>query len=82
MKVRKTAKELLIVQKKESLLSFLTDFFSVPVIEAGKWLSERFSKVNVFVFVLDFIIEAPFKVFVEIAEEWTKYVKERKEEIS
>lgn len=82
IKVRKTAKELLIVQKKENLLSFLADFFYVPVVEAGKWLSERFSKINVFVFVLDFIIEAPFKVFVEIAEEWTKYVKERKEEIS
>jgi hypothetical protein len=47
----------------------------------GKWLSENFSRVNVFVFVLDFIIEAPFKIFVEIAEEWTKYVRERKEEI-
>lgn len=82
LKVRKTAKELLIVEKKDSLLSFLIDFFYVPIIETGRWLSERFSKINVFVFVLDFIIEAPFKVFVEIAEEWTKYVKERKEDIS
>lgn len=82
IKVRKTAKELLIVERQENLLSFLADFFYVPVVEAGKWLSERFSKINVFVFILDFIIEAPFKVFVEIAEEWTKYVKERKEEIS
>jgi hypothetical protein len=30
---------------------------------------------------MDFIIESPFKVFVEIAEDWTKYVKEKKEEI-
>lgn len=82
LKVRKTAKELLIVEKKDSLLSFLIDFFYVPIIETGKWLSERFSKINVFVFVLDFVIEAPFKVFVEIAEEWTRYVKERKEDIS
>jgi hypothetical protein len=37
--------------------------------------------VNVFVFILDFIIEAPFKIFVEITEEWTKYVKERKDDI-
>lgn len=82
IKVRKTAKELLIIEKKESLLSFLIDFFYMPIIEVGKWLSERFSKINVFVFVLDFIIEAPFKIFVEIAEEWTRYVKERKDDIS
>jgi len=30
---------------------------------------------------LDFIIEAPFKIFVDIAEQWTKYVRERKEDI-
>ncbi|MDO8260026.1 MAG: hypothetical protein Q7T50_00830 [Candidatus Magasanikbacteria bacterium] len=82
IKVRKTARELLIVEKKESLLSFLIDFFYVPIIEVGRWLSERFSKINVFVFILDFIIEAPFKIFVEIAEEWTRYVKERKDDIT
>jgi hypothetical protein len=48
----------------------------------GKWLSNNVSKVNIFVFIFDFIIEAPFKVFVNVAEEWTRYVKERKDEIS
>ena len=52
-----------------------------PIVAVGKWLTEKFSRINVFVFVLDFIIEAPFKIFVDIAEQWTKYVKERKEEI-
>ena len=53
----------------------------MPIVATGKWLSEKFSRINVFVFFLDFIIEAPFKIFVEIAEEWTKYVKERKDEL-
>jgi hypothetical protein len=50
-------------------------------VAVGKWLSEKFSRVNVFVFVMDFIIEAPFKILIDIAEDWTKYVKERKDEI-
>lgn len=82
IKVRKTTKDLLVIEKKDSLFTFVIDFFYVPIVEAGRWLSERFSKFNVFVFILDFIIEAPFKVFVEIAEEWTRYVKERKDDIS
>lgn len=82
IRIRKNARELIIVEPKENILSFVVDFFYIPIVSAGKWLSEKFSKINVFVFVLDFIIEAPFKVFVEIAEEWTKYVKERKDEIS
>lgn len=81
LRIRKVAREMYIVENRESVLSFIADFFYVPIIEAGKWLNEKFSRINFFVFILDFIIEAPFKVFVDIAEEWTKYVKERKEEI-
>ncbi len=81
IRIRKNARELIIVPPKENLLGFFADFFYVPIIAAGKWLSEKFSHINVFVFILDFIIEAPFKIFVEIAEEWTNYVKERKEDI-
>lgn len=81
IRIRKSTKELIVVEPKESIFSLFSDFFYVPIISAGKWLSEKFSKINVFVFVLDFIIEAPFKMFVEITEEWTRYVKERKDEI-
>lgn len=81
IRIRKGARELIVVEDRESLFSFLIDFFYIPVAYTGKWLSEKFSRINVFVFILDFIIEAPFKVFVEIAEEWTKYVRERKDQI-
>lgn len=81
LRIRKGAHELIVIEKKDNLFSFLVDFFYMPLIAAGKWLSEKFSRINVFVFFMDFIIEAPFKIFVEAAEEWTKYVKERKEEI-
>jgi len=81
IRIRKSAKELYVIKQKENILGFFADFFYLPIIVVGKWLSEKFSRINVFVFVLDFIIEAPFKIFVEITEEWTKYVKERKENI-
>jgi len=81
IRIRKNAHEMIIIQSKENLFSFLADFFYIPIVAAGKWLSEKFSRINVFVFALDFIIEAPFKIFVEIAEEWTKYVKERRDQI-
>jgi hypothetical protein len=81
LRIRKVARELYIIENRENIFSFILDFFYVPIIEVGKWLNEKFSRINFFVFILDFIIEAPFKIFVDIAEEWTKYVKERKEEI-
>ena len=81
VRIRKTTREFIIVEPKENIITFLLDFFSIPIIAVGKWLSQKFSRLNVFVFIMDFIIEAPFKVFVEISEQWTKYVKERKDDI-
>ncbi|MDO8592951.1 MAG: hypothetical protein Q7R92_04275 [bacterium] len=81
LRIRKVAREMYIVERRQNILSFIMDFFYVPIIEVGRWLNEKFTRLNFLVFILDFIIEAPFKVFVDIAEEWTKYVKERKEEI-
>jgi hypothetical protein len=81
VRIRRNVRILFVVEKRENLLNFLMDFFFVPIAMVGRWLSEKVSRVNVFVFVMDFILEAPFKVLVEIAEQWTRYVRERKEDI-
>ncbi|PIT93564.1 hypothetical protein COU00_03675 [Candidatus Falkowbacteria bacterium CG10_big_fil_rev_8_21_14_0_10_43_11] len=75
------AKAYSVMDARENILSFFANFFYVPIVAMGKWLSETFSQINVFIFILDFIIEAPFKIFVEMFEQWTAYVKERKEGI-
>lgn len=77
--VTRGVKELMIVERRENLGSFLIDLFYMPIILVGRWLSKNASKLNVFIFVFDFIIEAPFKILVEIAEDWTKYVRERRD---
>jgi hypothetical protein len=81
IRIRKSVKEMVVVESADNLVGFVIDFFYVPIVAVGKWLSEKFSRVNVFVFVMDFIIEAPFKILIDIAEDWIKYVKERKDEI-
>jgi hypothetical protein len=81
IRIRQNVKQLIVVEEKENLLNFILDFFFVPIAAVGKWLSAKFSKINVFMFLMDFVIEAPFKVLVEIAEQWTRYVRERKEDI-
>ncbi|MBL7058072.1 hypothetical protein ISS03_01925, partial [Patescibacteria group bacterium] len=81
IRIRKIIGELRVIEPKETIFSFLVDFFYMPIVATGKFLSENFSRVNVFIFIMDFIMEAPFKALVEIVEEWAKYVKERREEI-
>ncbi|MFZ2970632.1 MAG: hypothetical protein WA063_05780 [Minisyncoccia bacterium] len=81
IRIRQNARELLVVQRKEGIGTFIMDLFTIPIIQMGHWLSEKLSTINVFVYILDFIIEAPFKTFVEIFEEWIYYIREEKEKL-
>ncbi len=77
--VSRGVKDLMIIERKENLGTFVIDLFYMPIILVGRWLSNNMSRVNIFIFIFDFIIEAPFKILVEVAEDWTKYVRERRD---
>lgn len=81
IKIRRNARELLVIQRKEGISTFFMDLFTIPIIQMGQWFSEKLSSINIFVFILDFIIEAPFKTFIEIFEEWIYFLREEKEKL-
>ena len=81
IRIRATAKELKVIDKREGVGSFLVSFFSMPVVSAGRWMASRFRKLNLFAFIMDYIIEAPFKLFVSALEHWLGFMKEKKEEV-
>ena len=81
IRIRQNARELVVTKRKEGIFSFIGDLFSIPILQMGQWLSTKLSNINVFVFILDFIIEAPFKTFVEIFEGWIYFIKEEREKI-
>lgn len=80
-RLRNTARELLMQKEKPSLISTVIDFFALPFLKAGHWLTIKFQKINVFLFLLDYVLETPLKTIISVAEQWTSFVKEKKEEI-
>ncbi|MBI3379644.1 hypothetical protein HY029_02725 [Candidatus Gottesmanbacteria bacterium] len=71
-----------LVIDREGPLTPVVDFFFLPVIRVGQWLSgEVLAKFNVFIFFFDFIIEMPLKAVVEVIDEWVHFVRLKKEEI-
>lgn len=81
IRIRAMAKELKVVDNKEDLLSFLINFFSLPIVAVGRWMSTKFRKINLFAFIMDYIIEAPFKMTILALEDWIGFMKEKKEEV-
>ncbi|MFA6392147.1 MAG: hypothetical protein WCW66_05405 [Patescibacteria group bacterium] len=81
IKLRQDNKELRMQNQKEGFFSILVDFFTIPIVRVGHWLSLKAPKVNVFVFILDVIIEAPFKSIVHVSEQWIDYIREKKDDL-
>jgi hypothetical protein len=81
IRIRNAVKDIVISAKRQGLMGSLFDLITIPVLNAGRWLSTTVSKVNIFVYFFDFILEAPFKVAVRFFEGWTDYIKEKREEL-
>ena len=80
-RLRAVANQYLVLPRKENLLNFLIDFFTLPIISVGKFFSENFAKVNIFIYILDFAIETPFKMLIELLEKAFSFLGEKREEI-
>ncbi len=81
VKIRERSRELEVNEEKEGVLGLITDLFSMPIIQVGKWLSGQWTKYNVILVLMTAIIDMPFQVFTEFLEQWRYFLKEKKEEI-
>ncbi len=81
IRVRLLSKELLVVDQRENIFTVLFDFITVPILQVGRWIALRAPKINVMIFFLDVIIEAPFKATLEAIEGFFGFLKEKREEI-
>jgi hypothetical protein len=79
-RIRVSSKEYELVDR-QGVLEPLIDFFFLPILWAGDMLSKEIAKINIFIFLFDFILEAPLKVIFEVAEEWIRFIRTKKEEI-
>lgn len=81
IRIRRSVSAVRLIPARESALGSVISFVSLPVLEFGRWLAVQISQLNVALFFMDRILEAPFKILIDIVEEWFTFVRERKEEI-
>lgn len=81
IRIRYNAKRWQVVSGEEGTLAFMWNLFALPIVEVGRWLSTKFQAINIFVFIMDFIIENPFKLILKISDAFVSFVKEKREQI-
>lgn len=80
VKIREQSKELTIQKNKETIIFFILDLFTLPILRMGKWFSEKYTKLNIGLFIT-VLIDMPFSYFLEFLEQWRYFLKEKKQEI-
>ena len=66
---------------REGIIWALGDLFTLPFLKIGQVLSDQVAKINVWLYILDFLFEAPLKLILEVIESWAVYIREKKEEL-
>lgn len=69
------------VGEKQDVLTPFIDFLFMPIIRVGRRLTQSISQINFFLFLFDFMIETPFKVFFAFIEQWFKFLHEKTEDL-
>lgn len=69
------------VGEKQNVLTPFIDFLFVPIIRVGRRLTQSISQINILLFLFDFLIETPFKVFFAFVEQWFKFLHEKTEDL-
>lgn len=69
------------VVESQGTLAILGNVLAVPIVRTGRWLSQTFSSINIFVLIMDFIIETPFKRLLNFSNQFLAYLREKAEEM-
>jgi hypothetical protein len=81
VRIRRSVDDIRLLPKSEGAFSAVFSFLFLPVLEFGRFLTQNISQLNVILFVMDRVLEAPFKLLIDIIEEWFAFVRDRREEI-
>jgi hypothetical protein len=74
-------RELEMSNRRAGLITTIRDFFYLPFILFGQWLSGKYAKINVVSYFLDIAIELPLKNVLRLMRQWITFLNDRRDEI-
>lgn len=80
-RLSQTIRELEILTQEVGFLAAMRDFFYLPFIVVGQWLSSKYAKANIVGLFLDIIIEMPLKTVLRLIRQWLRFLNDRHEQI-
>jgi hypothetical protein len=74
-------REIEVVDGAQDGVSMLRDFLYMPFVVVGRWMSEKYAKVNIVAMILDMVIELPLKTILHLVRQWGNFITSKKDEL-
>ena len=74
-------RELEVVESSQSGITIVRDFLYMPFVVVGRWISEKYARVNVIASLLDMVIELPLKTVLRLIRQWSLFISAKKDEL-
>lgn len=68
-------------RQSTGIFASLRDFFYLPFIIFGQWISGKYSRLNIVSNLLDILIELPLKTILKLIRQWVSFLDAKQEEI-
>jgi hypothetical protein len=80
LRIRHNAEKWRVYTGNDKVLSLFWNSLTLPIVRLGMWLTRTFSSINVFVFVMDFLVESSFRIILKVFDSFLTFLKDKKEE--
>lgn len=74
-------RELESVESQQNGITVLRDFLYMPFVVVGRWMSDKYAKVNIVAMALDMAIELPLKTVLRLLRQWSAFISSKKDEL-
>lgn len=74
-------RELEVIDAQQDGVTILRDFLYMPFVAVGRWMSEKYSRVNIVAMMLDMVIELPLKTVLYLVRQWGAFITSKKDEL-
>ncbi len=62
-------------------IAVLRDFIYTPFVLVGRWISDKYSRINIIALILDMAIELPLKTFLRLTRQWTRFLSDKNDRL-
>lgn len=74
-------REIEAVESQQDGVSMVRDFLYIPFVVVGRWMSEKYARVNLVAMILDMVIELPLKTILHLLRQWGTFISSKKDEL-